>query len=362
MKKNNFRSMLFISSILVFFASQTVYSNETDFTFTVASGGVTITGYKGNSKDINIPSTINNLPVIRIQTDSFREMQLTSVTIPNSVTHIGASAFLRNLLTSITIPNSVTSIATSAFANNRLTSVTIPNSVTSIGSGAFRENQLTSVIIPNSIDKIEGTVFSYNRLTSVTIPNNVTSIGSGAFRENQLTSITFPNSITNIENNAFRSNKLTNVTFPNSVTYIGSDAFGDNLITSVMVPDDARIAVTAFGNAEVRKPGRILIPGSNTQQTPISIIGTWKLVSGNQTTVLTYYDDNTYTVEVNSTPREVGTYSFTNTQIMNTPTHIYNTSTRKLVDAPRRTTVNINYTISGNKLTLQGRGTFTLVE
>ena len=74
---------------------------------------------------------------------------LTSVTIPNSVTSIGNSAFaFCSNLTSVTIPNSVTSIGGYAFQRcSSLTSVTIPNSVTSIGDYAFSGcSSLTSII------------------------------------------------------------------------------------------------------------------------------------------------------------------------------------------------------------------------
>ena len=73
---------------------------------------------------------------------------LTSITIPNSVTSIGNSAFYNcSSLTSITIPNSVTSIGNSVFSGcSSLTSVTIPSSVNSIGSYAFSScTNLTSV-------------------------------------------------------------------------------------------------------------------------------------------------------------------------------------------------------------------------
>ena len=70
---------------------------------------------------------------------------LTSVTIPNSVTSIDMDAFSACSLTSITIPNSVTDIRFEAFRNCRLTSVTIPSSVRSIGYGAFFGCDLTTI-------------------------------------------------------------------------------------------------------------------------------------------------------------------------------------------------------------------------
>ena len=110
---------------------------------------------------------------------------LTSVTIPDGVTSIGASAFEDCTgLTSITIPDSVTSIGSEAFYNCRgLTSVTIPDSVTSIGSSAFYDcDGLTSVTIPDSVTSIGYRAFYGCRgLTSVTIPDSVTSIGDYAF-------------------------------------------------------------------------------------------------------------------------------------------------------------------------------------
>ena len=173
--------------------------------------------YSGN---VVIPEEVNYmgriLKVTSIGEYTFWHCDITSVTIPNSVTNIGDFAFdMCNRMTSVTIPNSVTSIGRYAFEYcSRLTSVTIGNSVTSIGDHAFDNcNRMTSVSIGNSVTSIGDLAF-YNckRLTSVTIPNSVTSIGESAFWKcSGLTSVTIPNSVTSIGDNAFYCENLTTV-------------------------------------------------------------------------------------------------------------------------------------------------------
>ena len=168
---------------------------------------------------------------------------LTSITIPNSITSIGGYAFYNcSGLTEVTIPESVTSIGYYAFNGcSGLTSITIPESVTSIGSSAFNGcSGLTSITIPNSITSIGGYAF-YNcsGLTEVTIPESVTSIGYYAFNGcSGLTSITIPESVTSIGVFAFQGcSGLTEVTIPESVTSIDNGAFnGCSGLTKITLP------------------------------------------------------------------------------------------------------------------------------
>jgi len=150
--------------------------------FAFDSGTGTITDYYDNEnndssnaacpRDVNIPSEIGGVGVVAMGGYAFSSNQLTSVTIPNSVTSIGGGAFQGNQLTSVTIPNSVTSIGGGAFSSNQLTSVTIPNSVTSIGGGAFHFNQLGSVSLPSHLASHQSnpnTAFSSNPSLTFTI-------------------------------------------------------------------------------------------------------------------------------------------------------------------------------------------------
>jgi prepilin-type N-terminal cleavage/methylation domain-containing protein len=152
-------------------------------------------------RDVVIPKQINGTTVTSIN-GGFCGEQLTSISIPNTVTSIGDFTFCSNTLTSLFIPSSVTSIGSWAFAGSTLTSVTLPSSLLTLGDLAFYNNRLTSLVIPNSVTTIGANAFNQNRLTSVTIPSSVTTIGSVAFNNNLLTTASVP-ATTTLSSDAF---------------------------------------------------------------------------------------------------------------------------------------------------------------
>ena len=164
-------------------------------------------------------------------------------TIPQGILAIGDNAFAyADSLQSITIPDSVTSIGHSAFLFCRgLTDVTIPDSVTSIGNSAFSDcSSLATVTLPASISEISDHLFfSCDVLSSVSIPDSVTRIGESAFAScNQLHTIDIPDSVTIIDHGAFRLSGITSVSIPNSVTTIGNGAFSYcDTLTLTVTPD-----------------------------------------------------------------------------------------------------------------------------
>ena len=93
----------------------------------------------------------------------------------------------------------MTSTEGAFYDNENLTSVTIPETVTQIGS--FRNcEKLVSVNIPNNVTSINNEAFSYCRsLESITLPNKINSIGERAFFYcSSLKSVTIPQSVTSI--------------------------------------------------------------------------------------------------------------------------------------------------------------------
>ncbi len=269
-----------------------------------------------------IPETVTNnatlFTVKTIRSDAFRNTNLTSVSIPNSVTLIGRSAFRDNQLTNVTIPNSVITIGNDAFRGNQLTSIIIPDSVTTLQIFAFGDNQLTSVRLGNSVSTIERDVFRDNpnlievisnttnpatlfgfrdpfgdirARIKLTIPNNTASayetagwtgffsvngtinVGVAAFitgdgftyRINSLS----PNEVSLINGNNAQGglsipNNVTvnNITF--NVTEIGTNAFRSDNLTSVVIPT----SITTINTEAFRNNRSLVTVTSNAASAP----------------------------------------------------------------------------------------------
>ena len=241
------------TGVYSFYSGDVVIPEEVTYsgtTYTITAIGESAF-YKSQVTSISIPNTVTS-----ISSRAFYQCyKLTNVAIPNSVITIDDGVFYDcKKLVSVSIGNSVTTIGGSAFYGcTSLKNVVFPNSVTNIGESAFKEcTSLTSVIIPNSVISIGSSAF-YNcsGLTSLTIGNSVTTIGSSAFYKCAgLTTVVIPNSVISIGSSAFSyCTGLTCVTIGNSVTTIGSGAFSRcSKLTSIDIPESVTsIEILAFG-------------------------------------------------------------------------------------------------------------------
>ena len=193
----------------------------------------------------------------QICTSAFSDANITSITIPNSVTEIGGGVFYNcTALKSIVFSTNMNSLPCYRYSDygtryqgffqncSSLESITIPNNIVEIGDLAFEGcSTLVSIEIPNSVIEIGGGVFAGCRsLKTVILSENIKTLNTvnyynsyeyngeiGFFEEcTSLESIAIPNSVTEIGTDAFYGcSSLTSIEIPNSVIYLGDMAFAN---------------------------------------------------------------------------------------------------------------------------------------
>ena len=222
----------------------------------------------GTSKytgDIVIPETVmyrdKVFKVTQITANAFKSCNITSVSIPQSVTAIGSSAFSGcSSLSSIVIPEGVKELGSSAFSGcTKATSVSLPNSITSIGSYAFENcSSITSIIIPEGVTLLQEATFKdCSSLTSVVLPKSLTEIGNNVFQNcSTLSSITLPQELKSISEYAFAGcGSLASVNIQGTIEKINDYAFQDcSNLTSIFLPEGLKeIGNKAFANCSGMK-------------------------------------------------------------------------------------------------------------
>lgn len=121
-------------------------------------------------------------------------LNLTEVTLPDSLTRIGQSAFTACGLENIVIPEGVTHIGYAAFSScDRLKSITLSDQLTYLGDRAFNECEvLESIVVPDGVTVISDYTFAgASRLKTVTLPAGLKRITNHAFYHCPLTDVYF---------------------------------------------------------------------------------------------------------------------------------------------------------------------------
>lgn len=291
-------------------------NSEDDFEFSVNDDftEITITGYTGTRKDVVIPASIQDVPVVRIKSYAFTERykdnpaKITSVVIPEGVKEIcdrvwqgteGAFAGCSNLQ-SVTLPAGIyigeasfsycrsletvvlgenSTIGTAAFEScSSLKSIDIPK-VCTLKSGAFKDcENLEAIVLPEDLKIIPDECFSFcKKLAGVTFPSTLKAIGSKAFYGCPIPSVDVPEGVIYMGAYAFYPEAITSLSLPKSLKWVVSKQFwdeeghpyyykeafiwvGDNIL-SVTLPEGLKLFVLQLTSDQGLSP-RALIQGA----------------------------------------------------------------------------------------------------
>ena len=226
-------------------------------TYRIDENDAMVAAAEATLTEANIPSSVefegNQYPVIKINDEVFSgNTNLTSVTLPESLTTLGREAFsFCKSLKTIKIPSGVTAIPVRCFYGcSSLESVTIPVGVTDIGGAAFSGCNLKALTLPESLEAIGYNAFSGNRsLKSVNIPTKVKTIEEHAFSYCGLTDLVIQEGVQTIGNAAFLYNNNLKSIICNAATpsTLGDNAFDSSIKPDVKVPLSS---IAAYRQAE----------------------------------------------------------------------------------------------------------------
>jgi BspA type Leucine rich repeat region (6 copies) len=274
---------------------------KSPFTVTISGGSATITAYAdtGAGGAVSIPPTISGVPVTAIATNAFAGSDVTSVTIPASVTTLGAGAFANCAgLTSVTFwGNRPASTDPTAFQGDTavvtyyagttgwtstlagLSTAVSPFQFTDT-AGAVTITGYTGpggpVVIPgtlagDTVVAINANAFSGKSLTAVSIPPGVATIGSGAFASNSgLLSVTFLGNAPTAASTAFQGDGSASITYNPNTTGWSSPFAGLTASPNVFVyaVSGSSATITGYNGAG----GSVTIPAAIAGY-PVTAIG-----------------------------------------------------------------------------------------
>ncbi len=181
--------------------------------------------YCSNLASIKFPSTLTKLGVGVL----YGCPLITSITLPENLTSIGAECFLGTAITEITIPATVETIGTSVFAKTSITSINLAP-----GNRSF---VLIDGVLYDAAEKLLYAVPMKGK-NSVSVSEKCVGINGGAFWGSEVTKVALPQGFLAIDDFAFCQSALAEINFPSSITYIGEQGFADTKLTEVTLPDN----------------------------------------------------------------------------------------------------------------------------
>ncbi len=192
--------------------------DQTDFNYTEGTAGqlkiakyndrIEITGCADGVSDLEIPATIEGLPVTGIGRYAFQYSSVKSLTLPDSVKTIGYWAFTDCPdLKSVKLGSGLETIEIHAFENcPSLTDVEFPSQLVDVHTKAFDNTPwLTAQRQKDPLVIINGALIdAMTAKGDIVLPSDVKLVSAGAFTDNaDITSVVFPQAVPKIDDDTF---------------------------------------------------------------------------------------------------------------------------------------------------------------
>ena len=258
-----------------------------------------------NLNTVSLPDTIKT-----ISKEAFYDSGIENIHLPENLRQIGTMAFARSGLKDIIIPNKIKKLGEYAFYNCiELTAVTLPESVTKIPSGIFEDCcSLKTVNAPNvntvcdhafyncknletfdfsKLQSLDLMAFAYTGIREAVFSDKFSQLGISAFHHcknlqtvdmktckiqeipyqcfcccKELKNVQLPQDVTAFDNSCFLRANLNKLTI-SAGTYVGNNAFSKSFISELVFTDDTNhlmktaVHPLAFEDAKV---GKLAIP------------------------------------------------------------------------------------------------------
>lgn len=272
--------LLMVCMLLAGFPTQAFAMESANYTLNYTANGdstVSITGisvaegFEEADLAVEIPETIDGMTVTKIEGtrwSAFARYHVTSVSIPASVTEIGAGAFMNcQYLTQVTFAEGSAPSFEDVYNSDRngvfagctaLTSIELPAGTTKLGTYMFYGcKSLKSVNLSEltQITEVPFRAFYCCALSSVELPENISRVEQDAFLANYICTglgdygdeirtytiqdIKLNEGLIEIGSNAFGGAVITSLILPNSLTTIGQEAFsGCYQLAEITWPDN----------------------------------------------------------------------------------------------------------------------------
>lgn len=283
--------LLMLCMLLAGFPTQAFAVESANYTLNyIANGDSTVSitgisvaeGFEEADIAVEIPETIDGMAVTKIagaRWSGFERYHVVSVSIPASVTEIGAGAFMScGYLTQVTFAKGSAPSFEDAYHSDlngvfarctALTSIELPAGTTKLGTYMFYGcKSLKSVNLSEltQITEIPFRAFYCCALSSVELPENISRVAQDAFLANYICTglddygdeirtytiqdIKLNEGLIEIGNNAFIGAPITSLVLPNSLTTIGNSAFsGCYQLAEITWPDNKGFTeINGFNN------------------------------------------------------------------------------------------------------------------